>query len=154
MVLYQHLVSSGQPKLSKQIFPKNILSCSGWILFWNWILDCPPSWTRWMHTFLTQGGGLMRMVILKILEELLYTSWKRLWYITFIPAWPVSFIQQNQILWIYWFLRGYLHQYFGKLCSRNLNNILKTKNTLIWIRKNVFFIIASLGPLSGYHNLI
>ena len=45
---------------------------------------------------------------------------KKLWYKTFIPAWPVIFNQQNQILWIYWFLLGYLHQYYCKLCYRNL----------------------------------
>ena len=72
-------------------------------------------------------------------------------FIKFIPRWPVTTSPKYQIIWIIWFLIGYLRQLFSKLNYGNLKNLWKKKNTYIW---KSFFIPATLGPLSRYHNLI
>ena len=80
-----------------------------------------------------------------------YRSLIYLWYINFIPTWPVNFSPKYQIIFLNWFLIGYLHQLFCKLNKGNLKNLEKKKNTKIWIN---LFITATLEPLSGYHIFI
>ena len=117
-------------------------SCSG---VWLSPLAALPDNIDWLKTptllpFYSRSTrvfcGRQRKFERKLLVEIhCFRSWKKLWYMSFIPAWPVIFNQHNQILWFYWFNLGYLHQYFCKLCCRNLNNLLKRKYTLIWKKR-------------------
>ena len=74
-----------------------------------------------------------------------------LWFSKFIPTWPVTISPKSQINFIIWFLIDYLHQSFCKLNYGNLKNLWNKTNTYSW---KSFFITATLGPLSGYHDLI
>ena len=74
-----------------------------------------------------------------------------LWSIESIPGQTSPKSQKYHFIWIIWFLIGNLHQSLCKLKYENLKNLWKRK--IHKILKS-FIVTPTLGPLSGYHNLI